>query len=92
MNGGYFMVDCTGLDLIKGSTPQSIPNLYARVKTAMASNKPIVAVNANWDGLFCTPIHVFAIQIESDTVYCTASTLQIKVKSDDTVTIVNMVS
>ena len=33
MNGGYIMIDCTGLDLTKGSTEQTITGLYSKVKT-----------------------------------------------------------
>ena len=91
MNGGYILIDCAGLDLIKGQTEQSLPGLYARVKAAMAVNKPLVAVNANWGGLDVTPIAVFAIQLYADVIYVTASTLQVVIHDDDTVTINNMV-
>ena len=89
--GGYIMVDCTGLDLIKGSTPQTIEGLYQKVQDAMATGKEIVAINCKWGELDVTPISVFAIQIETDAVYCTSSTLQIVVSDDDTVVINNMV-
>ena len=91
MNGGYFMIDCEGLDLIKGQTPQTIPGLYKRVQTAMKSNKPIFAVNCIWDtnGLV-TPLNTFVIQFDGY-VICTASTFQITITPSDVVTIVSMV-
>ena len=89
MNGGYIMIDCTGLDLIKGSTPQTITGLRKRVEDAMALNKPLMCVNANWDGAFVTPIYCFAIEIGDD-IICTASTLQIVISKTSVVTIVNM--
>jgi len=90
-NGGYVMIDCTGLDLTK-STAQSITGLYNKVKTAMQSGKMIYAVNANWGGKNITPISVFAIQTSDDTITCTASTLQVIVTNADSVTINNMIA
>ncbi len=84
------MVDCTGLDLTKGSTEQTINGLYARVKDAMAMNKEIIAYNCNWGGLPVTPIGCMAIQVLSNTIVATASTLQIWITSADKVTIVNL--
>lgn len=88
--GGYIMVDCAGLDLTLGSTPQTINGLYDRVQEAMESGKEIVAINCKWGTLPVTPISLFAIQILEDTVYCTSSTLQIVVTDEDSVTINNM--
>lgn len=89
MRGGYVMIDCTGLDLIKGSTAQTINGLYAAVKSAMVVNKPIVAVNCNWDGKPVTPIYVMAIDFTT-AIICTASTLQVQITPEDVVTIVNL--
>lgn len=91
MNGGYIMIDCTGLDLTLGETPQTLTGLYARVQTAMQTGKALLACNADWDGAPVTPIPVFAIQFP-DLIICTESTLQIRIASNDTVTITNMVA
>lgn len=90
MNGGYAMIDCTGLDLIKGETVQTIATIYDRVKTAMSRGKPLMACNCVWDGIPVSPIYTFAIQIATNRIICTASTLQIIINSDDTITINNM--
>jgi len=91
MNGGYIMIDCTGLDLIKGSTPQTVNGLYNAVKRAMPINKPMYAINCIWgSGKLVTPIQCMAIDFD-DYIICTASTLQIVVAPDDTVTINNLV-
>ena len=42
MKGGYTMIDCTGLDLTKGSTEQTITGLYAKALKAHKLNKPVV--------------------------------------------------
>lgn len=39
MNGGYAMVDCTGLDLGELGT---VTGLYAKTKAAIESEKPLV--------------------------------------------------
>ena len=91
MNGGYIMVDCTGLDLIKGSTPQTINGIYNATKRAMPINKPIYAINCIWGDVgSVTPIQCMVIDF-GDYLICTASTLQIIISPDDTVTINNLV-
>lgn len=91
MQPGYTQIDCTGLDLIKGATPQTVNGLYQRVKIAMGIGKPIIAYNAVWGtGRAVTPILTFAIDW-GDFIICTASTLQIVIQPDDTITINNMV-
>lgn len=88
---GYIMVDCTGLDLIKGSTPQTINGLYQKCIAACNTGKPIYCVNAVWDDKgVVTPIEVLIVQFDGY-VIATASTLQIIVTSSDVVTIENMV-
>lgn len=89
MNGGYFMVDCTGLNLLAEST-QTISGIYAKSKTALESGKPIIANNCIYGtGVKMSPIPVFAIE-EGDYIILTASILQIKVKNDNTITIINL--
>ena len=91
MKGGYVLVDCKGLDLTSEST-QTITGLYAKIKAGMATGKLIIAENMIWgdDGTI-SPVHVFAIDMGSTYgIYCTASTLQIRVSPADVVTIVNM--
>lgn len=90
MNGGYIMLDCTGLDLIKGQTPQVIPGMFNLTKEAMKTNKPMFCVNANWDGKYCSPIQVFAIEFDGY-IIVTASTLQVTITEEDSITITSMV-
>lgn len=89
--GGYSMVDCTGLDLTKGSTEQTISGLFKKVGTAIKGKREILAENCNWGGKYMTPISCFAIQYSDDLIIATASTLQIYITDADKVTIVNMV-
>lgn len=91
MKGGYTMIDCTGLDLTKGSTEQTITGLYAKCLEAHKLNKPVYAYNCNWgtDGTV-SPIQIMIIVFDGY-VIGTASTLQIIVTDEDVVTIVNLV-
>ena len=91
MKGGYVLVDCSGLDLLAEST-QTISGLYNKVKAAMITGKMIIAENMIWgDDGYISPVHVFAIDMGSTYgIYCTASTLQIRISPADVVTIVNM--
>lgn len=93
MNGGYIMIDCTGLDLTKGSTEQTITGLYSRVKNAMKVNKPIYCNNAVWGNYGkISPIACFANMSSTSNIIITSSTLQIIVTENDVVTIENLVS
>lgn len=92
MKGGYIIIDCLGLDLTKGVTEQTISGIYNKVSKSMKANKPIFAYNCVWGNLgVLSPIQVFALQTASNTITVTASTLQVVVKNDDTITIINMV-
>ena len=91
-NGGYIMIDCKGLDLTGGTTPQTKTGLYSTVKTAMGIGKPIFAYNCVWgDDGDVSPIQVFAIDMGEYGIYITASTLQIRVSSADSVIIINLI-
>lgn len=92
MKGGYININCSGLDLTKGATEQTISGLYQTVKSAFNANKPIFAYNANWgvNGIV-SPIQVFVVDFGTKFV-CTTSTLQINVTNQDKVTITNLVS
>lgn len=90
--GGYFMIDATGLDLTKGSTPQTITGIYSRCKAAMITGKPVYAFNTKWGTISASPIPVMLVQLESDTITATSATLQIVIKDTDVVTINNLVA
>lgn len=89
MNGGYTMVDCGKANLLAQS-PQTISGLYQKSLDALATGKPVIANNCEYGvGVPMSPIPVFAI-IEAGIIIFTASILQIRVASDDSVTIVSL--
>ena len=90
MNGGYIMIDCKGLDLLKDSA-QTIVGMYTQCQIAMATNKPIIAYNCKWGtDKSITPIQVFMIQFDGY-IIATSSTLQIIIASNDSITINNLI-
>ena len=91
MKGGYINIDCSGLDLTKGSTEQTITGLYQTVKSAFKTNKPIFAYNTISGVNGVSPIQVFIVDFGTYFV-CNTSTLQIKVTNQDKVTITNLIS
>lgn len=92
-NGGYIMVDCTGIDL-NTSTKQTITGIFNRVETAFKTGKPIYCVGATFNisgtGNITTPISVMVNSDENGGYVATSSTLQLWIDKDDGVQIVNM--
>ena len=91
MKGGYTMIDCTGLDLTKGSTEQTITGLYAKANEAHDLNKPIYVYNCTWGTQgTVSPIQIMIVEFDGYLIG-TASTLQIIVTDEDVVTINNLI-
>lgn len=92
-NGGYILVDCTGLDLNTDSK-QTISGIFNKIATAFKSGKPVYCVNATFNisgtGNTVSPVAVMVNSDENGGYVATASTLQLWIDSDDGVTIVNM--
>lgn len=88
MNGGYFMIDCKGVDLLVQSG-QTIEGLYDDVSAGFKSGKPVYAYNCMWGTNKMTPVPVM-VNPDPDTddqFVITSSVLQIRVDADDAVTV-----
>lgn len=89
LKGGYTMIDCKGLNLLSQSA-QTISGLYNDCKTAIATGKAVFAHNIFYgEGVPMTPAPVtlnFA-SAESTNIVIKMSSTQIKVASNDAVTI-----
>lgn len=92
MTSGYTLIDCRGLDLTSQSE-QTIPGIYAQLKTAMIIGKPLIGCNCIWGtGKPLTPIHFYVNQSNESLIVCTFSTLNINVTSSDVITVQNLLS
>lgn len=89
MLGGYFMVDCTGLDLLT-QTEQTIDGIFSQVDNSYKSGKPVFAYNCKWgDDITMSPVPVM-VNPDPDTdgnYVATASVLQLRITPDDGVTV-----
>ena len=88
MNFGIVNIDCAGLELTNTET-QTITGMYSNCKEALETGKAVVAYNCKWDTKPVSPIMVFGIDFGTYFIF-TASTLQVIVNNDDTISIVNM--
>lgn len=88
---GYIMVDCTGLELNSAST-QEISGLYERSKAALASGKPVYAVNCEMNGGYCSPVSIAAWQEDEHTIIATGHVFRVTIEDDDDVTVTNLVA
>lgn len=93
MNGGYILIDCQGIDLTGGSTPQTKTGIWKKAVAAIASGKPMVCHNTFYgSGVPVSPVTCFGWYIASDEIVIVGATLHIHIKDDDTLTVLDVVS
>ena len=90
-NTGYIFVDCGGLEFNEDSA-QSISGIYNRAKAALASKKPVYAINCKMNNGYASPISVCAWQENSTTIIATGHVFRVTITNADSVTITNLVS
>ena len=91
MNGGYFLLDCTGLDLTEDSA-QTISGSWQNAVNALKSNKPIIAHNCVYGtGVKVSPVECFGWYIAADEIVIVGATLHIHVKDNDKCTVLDVV-
>ena len=94
MKSGYTMIDCHGMNLLGGSTPQTIAGIYDKLVESLKYNKAVYAHNCNYGtGHPMTPIAVMAMREDEHTIIATSSILQIIVTDATTnnVTIASLI-
>lgn len=95
MKSGYMMIDCHGMDLLGGSTPQTITGIYEKMDSALKYGKAVFAQNCVYGtGHPMTPIAVMIQREDEHTIVATSSILQIWVTDGATnnVTIASLVT
>ena len=91
MNGGYFLLDCKGLDLTSDSA-QTISGSWNDCVTALKVGKPIIAQNCVYGtGKPVSPVTCFGWQLADDEIVIVGATLHIHVKDNDKCTVVDVV-
>lgn len=85
MNGGYFLVDCEGLDLTSAESVTKT-GFWKKAVQALAVNKPIVAHNCVYgSGKPVSPVTCFGWYLSSSSIVIVGATLHIIVGYDDSV-------
>ena len=86
MNGGYFMIDFTGLNLSE-SEAQEIEGIYKIVYAALDRKKPICCYNLSADdGVIVTPTFGSAV-INGTTITLTVYGKTLTITNDDNVVV-----
>lgn len=89
MKGGYFIADCTGIDLSL-STAQEIAGIWEKAVTAIASGKPIIAENCTYSTAPVTPVTCFGWYISATEIVIVGATLHVHIKNDNTATVLDV--
>lgn len=84
MNGGYCLVNCSGLDL---GDPGTVTGLYNKVKSAVGSGKPIVLEGLVNGTQAFTPVVAFGGEESSTSVFLSFFPITLHISSSDVVTI-----
>lgn len=92
MNGGYYNIDCTGIDLTE-TDPQSITGIWNKAVDLLQVGKPAFAYGCVYgSGKPVSPVPIFAWQIATDEIVVVGATLHIHIKDNDTATVLDVVS
>lgn len=83
MNGGYVMVDCTGVDFNNLGT---VTGLYAKVKAAIAIGKPIVLHGIVNDSQAFTPMVAYGGEESETSVFLSFYPVTLHISNLDVVT------
>lgn len=89
MNGGYAMIDLTGLDLAEDSE-QTLDGVYAKAVRAMSLNKPIVLNNLKSGTADCTPTYARAMLDDTSVILAFEATT-VTITSADKATVASLI-
>ena len=84
MNGGYVMIDMSGVDL---SDPGTKNGLYERVKSAVSADKPIMLYGVKNGSQNFTPIPAFGGVESTTSVFLSFFPVTIHISNEDVITI-----
>ncbi len=84
MNGGYAMVDCSGLDLGNLGT---VTGLYAKTKAAVSTGKPVVLCGLVNGTQAFSPVVAYGGEESSTSVFLSFFPVTLHISNLDVVTI-----
>jgi len=84
--GGYVLVDVTGFE-VPGEQVQNVPGIYAQLKNALASKKPILSTGFKIQGYKCSPLSTYAYENVNGVIIGSAAAVSLYVDEDDNITI-----
>ena len=82
-NGGYAMVDFTGLDL---SNPGTISGIYQKTKAALSTGKPVVISGVKNGNQPFSPIYAFGGEESATSVFLSFFPVTIHISNADVIT------
>lgn len=83
-NGGYALVDFTGLDL---SNPCPITGIYAKTKAALSTGKPVVISGVKNGNQYFSPMTAYGGFESSTSVFLSFFPVTIHISNLDAITI-----
>jgi hypothetical protein len=89
MNGGYYLADCTGLNLASDSV-QTITGIWKKAVDGMKTGKPIIAHGCVYGTAAVSPVTTFGWYIAENEIVIVGATLHCHIKDDDTVTVLDV--
>jgi hypothetical protein len=92
MVGGYYMVDCTGLDLTSAEKV-TITGIWNKAVKALSMDKPIVAYGCVYGtGKPVSPVTCFGWYLSSTSIVIVGATLHIIIDNEDGVIVQDVAS
>lgn len=89
MNGGYILVDVTGLNL-SSSSEQEIAGIWDKAVTALKVQKPIVFHGCTYGLAPVSPVTCFGWYIGTDEIVIVGATLHVHIKDNDTAVVLDV--
>lgn len=89
MNGGYILIDATGLNL-SSSSEQEIAGIWDKAVTALKVKKPIVVHGCTYGAALVSPVTCFGWYIGTDEIVIVGATLHVHIKDDDTAVVLDV--
>lgn len=90
MNGGYVLINGSGVDVSKGATEQNVTGFYAELISANKTGKPVfIGGMIAGTGVSMSPVQGF-IKTGVNSASFTFSTMQINVTSADVITVTDL--